>query len=96
MIPVTSKSDVDGYLDQVKPHIKTLIKDQLKEMQPTKVVMTLWVRCRNPVKLVITLDPEHVEGAQDIGCNTINNYTRPEMPYNSLMTDFLKVVILMS
>ena len=26
------KTDIDSYFDQTKPHIKTLIKNQLKEM----------------------------------------------------------------
>ena len=50
--------------------------------------MTLWVRRKKPVKSVIALDPEDIEGAQDIGGNTGNNYIRVQMPFNSLMTEF--------
>ena len=32
VIPSTPKTDVDSYLDQTKPCIRTLIKNQLKEM----------------------------------------------------------------
>ena len=32
LIPSTPKTDIDSYFDQTKPHIKTLIKNQLKEM----------------------------------------------------------------
>ena len=32
VIPSAPKADVDSYFDQTKPHIKTLIKNQLKEM----------------------------------------------------------------
>ena len=39
---------------------------QLKEIQSVNVIMTLWVRWKKPVKLAITLDPEYVEGDQDI------------------------------
>ena len=49
--------------------------------------MTLWVRWRNPVKSTITLDPEDLEGAQEIGGNIGDNYIRAEMPFNSLMTE---------
>ena len=36
MIPGTPK---DSYTNRAKPHIKTLIEDQLKEMQSSKVIM---------------------------------------------------------
>ena len=55
-----------------------------------KVIMTLWARSKKPVKLPITLDPEDVEGIQDIGSNTGDNYIRVEMPFNSLMTEFFE------
>ena len=38
------KTDIDSYFDQTKPHIKMLIKNQLKEMGPAKIIMALWVR----------------------------------------------------
>ena len=44
--------------------MKTLIEDQLKEIQSTKVIMTLWVRWKKPVKLAVTLDPEDLQVAQ--------------------------------
>ena len=59
-------------------------------MQSAKVIMTLWVRWKKPVKLAITLDPEDVEGVQDIGGNTSDNYIRAEMPFNSMMTEFFE------
>ena len=37
------KTDADSYFDQAKPHIKTLIENQLKEMGSAKIIMTLWV-----------------------------------------------------
>ena len=60
-------------------------------MQSTKVIMTLQVRWKKPVKLAITLDPEDVEGAQYINGNTGDNYIRVEMPFNSLVTEFFEV-----
>ena len=86
----TPKVDIDSYIDKAKPHITTLIEDQLKEMQSSKVIMTLWVRWKKPVKLAIKSDPEHVEGAQDLGGNTGDNYVRVEMLFNSLMTEFFE------
>ena len=44
VIPAILKPDIDSYVDLSKLHIKTLNEDQLKKMQATKVIMTLWVR----------------------------------------------------
>ena len=52
--------------------------------------MTLWVRWKKSVKLAITVDSEDVEGAQDMRGNTSDNYTRVEMAFNSLMTEFFE------
>ena len=57
-------------------------------MESAKIIMTLWVRQKKPVTLAITLDPEDVEGAHDIGGNTGDNCTNMEMPFNSLVTQF--------
>ena len=63
-------------------------------MGSAKIIMTLWVRWKKPVKLAVTLDLEGPENAQDIGGNTGDNYIRVEMPFNSLITEFfLKVVM---
>ena len=75
-MPGVEKTDIDSYFDQAQPHIKTVIEDQLKEMESAKIIMTLWVRFKKPVKLSITLDPEDIEGAQDIEGNTGDIYTR--------------------
>ena len=63
VIPGTPKTDIDSYLDQTKPHIKTLIKNQLKEMGSGKIIMTLWVIWKKPIKLLIALYPEDLEDA---------------------------------
>ena len=36
------------------------------------------------------LDPEYIDGAQDINNNTDDNYSKVEMPFNSLMTEFFE------
>ena len=43
VIPGTPKTDTHSYFDQTKPHIKTLIENQLKEIGSAKIIMTLWV-----------------------------------------------------
>ena len=89
VIPGVPKTDIDSYFDQTKPHIKTLIKNQLKEMESAKIIMTLWVVWKKPIKLLIELDPEDAKNAQDLDDGTTgDNYIRVEMPFNSLMTEF--------
>ena len=61
VISGASKTDIDSYFDQTKPHIKTLIEDQLKEMESAKVIMTLWVRWKKSIMPPIELDPEDAE-----------------------------------
>ena len=48
------------------------------------------------VSCYVRPDPDNVDGAQDIGNNTGDKYIRVEMPFNSLMTNFLNMVILTS
>ena len=74
MVPGLLKADIDSIDGWVKPHTKALIEDQLKEMQSTKVIMTLWVRWKKPVKSAITLSPEDVEDAKDVEGNNNDNY----------------------
>ena len=41
MMPGASKTDIDSYFDQAKPHIKMLIENQLKEMGSARIIITL-------------------------------------------------------
>ena len=89
VIPGLPKTDIDSYFDQTKPHIKTLIENQLKEMGSTKIIMTLWVIWKKPIKLLIKL-PEHAKNAQELDDGTADDiyFEKIEMPFNSLMTEF--------
>lgn len=60
-IPGVLTADIDGYVHQVNPHIRVLIKDQLK-----KYIL----------KLAMTLDPEDAEDVQDVVDNTGDHSTR--------------------
>ena len=85
MIPGAPKTDIDSYFNQTKPRIKTLIKNQLKEMVSAKIIMTLWVRP------LIKLDLEDTKNARDLDDGiTADNCIRVEMPFNSLMTEFFQ------
>ena len=70
VIPGVPKTDIDCYFDQTKPHIKTLIKNQLKEMGSAKIIMTLWVRWKKRIMPLIELDPEDAKNAQDLPITT--------------------------
>ena len=87
VIPGTPKTDIDCYFDQTKSHIKTLIKNQLKEMGSAMIIMTLWLRWKKPIKQLIKLDPENAKNAQELDDATGDNYVRAEMPFNILMTE---------
>ena len=84
------KIDVDRYFDQTKPHIKTLIKNQLKEMGSAKIIMTLWVRWKKAIMPLIELDPEDAKNTQNVDRSTGYNHIRVEMPFNSLMAEFFE------
>ena len=91
MISGTPKTDIDSYFDQTRPHIKTLIKNQLKEMGSAKIIMTLWVEWKKPIKLLIELEPEDAKNAQEMDDGiTGDNYTKVEMAFNSLMIEFFQ------
>ena len=84
VIPGAPKTDIDSYFDQTKLHIKTLIKNQLKEMGSAKIIMTLWVRWKKRIMPLIELDPEDAKNAQDLDDGiTGGNYVRVEMPFAS-------------
>ena len=83
VIPGAPKTDIDSYFDQTKPHIKTFIKNQLREMGSAKIIMTLWVVWKKPLKLLIKLDPEDSKNAQDLDDDTAGDiyYKKIEMPF---------------
>ena len=81
-----NKTDIDSYFDQAKPHLKTLIKNQLRRMGSAKIIMILWVRWKKPMEPLIELDPEDAKNAQELDDGTGDNYIRVKMPFNSLMT----------
>ena len=89
VVPGLPKADVDSYIEKVKPYVKSLIEKQIGEMNSAKVIMTLWVKWKKPLpKPAFTPDAEDLEGAEDIEV-TGDQYIRIEMPFNSLMTEFL-------
>ena len=73
VIPGTPKTDIGSYFDQTKPHIKTLIENQLKEMGSAKIIMTLWAIWKKPIKQLIALDPEDAKNAQDLDDGIVDN-----------------------
>ena len=90
VIPGTPKTDTDIYFDQTKPHIKTLIENQLKEIGSAKIIMTLWVIWKKPIKEHIELDPEDAKNAQELDDGIVDNCIIVEMPFNNLMTEFFE------
>ena len=87
-----NKTDIDSYFDKTKPHIKTLIENQLKKLEVAKIIMNLWVRCiMKRIRPLIELGSEDAKSIQDLDDGiTGNNYIRVEMPFNSLITEFFE------
>ena len=85
------KTDVDSYFGQTKPHIKTLIENQLKEMGPAKAIMILWVIWKKPIMLLIKLHVD-AKNAQELNDDTTDDiyYEKIEMPFNSLISEFFE------
>ena len=79
-MPGKPKTDVDSYFDQAKPYIKALVENQLKEMGSAKIMLTLWVLWKKPIKWLIKLD--HNDTTDNI------YYEKFDMPFNCLMTEF--------
>ena len=73
VIPGAPKTDIDSYFDQTKPHIKTLIRNQLREMGSAKTIMTLWVRWKKPIMPLIELATEDAKNTQDVDGGTSDN-----------------------
>ena len=73
VIPGAPKTDIYSYFDQTKPHIKTLIRNQLKEMGSAKTIMTLWVRWKKPIMPLIELATEDAKNTQDVDGGTSDN-----------------------
>ena len=92
-MPVASKTHIDSYFDQAKPHIKTSIKNQQKEMGSAKIIMTLWIIWKKPIKLLIKLDPEDAKNAQGLDDGTVGDiyHKKIEMPFKSLMSFLMPV-----
>ena len=88
-MPGLLKADFDRINGRVKSHINALIQEQLKKMQSTKVIMTLWVRWKKPAKSAITIDPEDVEDDMDVESNTDDNYTFKPVYVGLFIMDYI-------
>ena len=58
-------------------------------MGPVKIMMTLWVIWKKPIKLLIK-DPDDAKNARELDDGTTDDiyYGETEMPFNSLVTEF--------
>ena len=60
-LPGLPKADIDSYIDRVKPHIKTLIEGQLRELKSAKVIITLWLKWKKKTKLAVDVSEEDLQ-----------------------------------
>ena len=80
MIPGKPKKDVVSYFDQANPNIKTLSENHLTEIWSLKIIMTLWVLWKKPIKRLIKFGPD--DTTDDI------YYEKIDVPFNSVMIQF--------
>ena len=57
-------------------------------MGSAKVIMSLLVWWKKPIKPLTELNPEDVENAEDMDCNIGDSYIKVELPFNSVMAKF--------
>ena len=80
------KADVDGYIAMVTPKLRTLIKEQVKDMGSAKVQLSMWIQWKKKIVMEIDLDEEDLADAQDVPGGETDGYIRIEKPFNSKMT----------
>ena len=89
--PGLPKADVDTYIERVKPHIKTLIEEQLRELKSVKVQLHMWVQWKKPVEgLTFELSEEEMRGAQDLSSAKADQFIRIDKVFNSKMTEIFE------
>ena len=59
-------------------------------MGSAKIIITLWIVWKKPIKLLIDLGPENLEDVQVLNDGIVDNYIRIEMPFNSLTAEFFQ------
>ena len=88
-MPGKPKTDIDSYFDQAQPHINMLIEKQLKKIGSVKIIITLWVIWKKPIKLLIN-DAKNAQGPDD-GTTDDIYFEKIEMSFNSVRTEFFDV-----
>ena len=89
VMPGKPKTDIDSYFDQAQPHINMLIEKQLKKIGSVKIIITLWVIWKKPIKLLIN-DAKNAQGPDDGATDDIY-FEKIEMSFNSVRTEFFDV-----
>ena len=59
--PGLPKADVDTYIEKIMPHIKKLVKEQVRELGSAKVQLSMWVKWKKQEEIAIQLDPEEMQ-----------------------------------
>ena len=88
-IPGICKSDVDTYIEKVRPSVKVLIEEQMKELGSAKVQLQMWIKWVKQEKIAIQLDDEEME---ELGIKNDKNHPEfydvyVDKPFNSKMTE---------
>ena len=86
--PGLPKADLDSYIERLKPLLKTLVEEQVRELKSVKVQLHMWIRFKKRIEMVIPLDPGELEGAQDLPVG--EHFDRIVKCFNSKMTEIFE------
>lgn len=57
-VPGIEKTDVDVYIAMVRPNIKILIEEQVKDMESAKVQLSIWIMWK---KKTVAVEPDALD-----------------------------------
>ena len=89
------RTDIDTYIMEVTPYIKTLIEDQIKELISAKIQLVMWIMWKYPLHEVgINLTNGNIDYEEDQGFKTgeggEENVGKKKKVFNSFMTEFFE------
>ena len=89
------KTDVDGYVELVKPEVRKLVEEQVRVLDAAKVQMHLWVLWKKRERLMIQLDENDMEDWSEEEKQTWlesdgTHETKVEKVFNSAMTEIFQ------
>lgn len=89
-IPGINKADVDGYIRMTRPVVRTLIEEQVEEMESAKVQLILWIMWKKIIMLAVQPNTEDQLGGEDFQEPGEGFYDRVGKLFNSKVTEMFQ------